>query len=123
MRDDRPGQMGLVRRARSDVRAHTVWQPVDDPPVLFDLDFDSADQAGSFEDVLRTRGWAVPDNPDHAHPARPRHLAPLPPQGTRCRISTVVRVAQQGKYRSARIRRGYRSDTSRRFPTFEAGRG
>jgi hypothetical protein len=50
-------------RAKSGVRAHTIWQPVDDPGyVLIDLDFDTTDQARSFETFLRTRVWAVPDN-------------------------------------------------------------
>ena len=50
-------------RSRSGVRAHTIWQPVDDPAyVLIDLDFDTADHAQSFEIFLRTRVWAVPDN-------------------------------------------------------------
>ena len=50
-------------RSRSGVRAHTIWQPIDDPSyVLIDLDFDTADQARSFETFLRTRVWTVPDN-------------------------------------------------------------
>ncbi len=50
-------------RVRSGVRSHTVLQPVDDPAyVLIDLNFDTAGQAESFLDVLRTRVWGVRDN-------------------------------------------------------------
>lgn len=50
-------------RSRSGVLAHTIRQPVDDPRyVLIDLDFDTADRAQQFLDLLRTRVWADRDN-------------------------------------------------------------
>ncbi len=43
------------------VSSHRVRNPVDDPRyVVIDLDFATAQQAGAFLDVLRTRVWANP---------------------------------------------------------------
>ena len=45
-------------RARAGVRAHRIQTPVDDPHyVVVDLDFDTAEQAASFLEILRTRVW------------------------------------------------------------------
>ena len=50
-------------RSRSGVLAHTIRQPVEDPCyVVIDLEFDTADQAEQFLDLLRTRVWADRDN-------------------------------------------------------------
>ena len=50
-------------RHRSEVRSHTIRQPVDDPHyVLIDLDFDTAAHAERFLDLLRTRVWVNRDN-------------------------------------------------------------
>ncbi len=50
-------------RQKAGVRAFRVARPVDDPLfVLIDLDFDTADAAGAFEQLLRTRVWSRPEN-------------------------------------------------------------
>jgi hypothetical protein len=50
-------------RAEAGVRGYSVRQPVDDPHyVVVDLDFDTADGAAAFLEVLRNRVWAVPAN-------------------------------------------------------------
>jgi hypothetical protein len=51
-----------ARRAAG-VRAHRVLRPVDDPAyVVIELDFDTAEAAGSFLGFLRTNVWGVPAN-------------------------------------------------------------
>ena len=51
-----------VRRAAG-VRSERVQHPVGDPTyVVIDLDFDTADEAETFRDFLRTQIWAVPEN-------------------------------------------------------------
>jgi hypothetical protein len=50
-------------REQAGVTGHRISQPVDDPLfVVIDLDFDTADAAGSFLGILRTRVWATPEN-------------------------------------------------------------
>ena len=45
-------------RDRAGVRAQRVQRPVDDPAyVVIDLDFDTADAAESFRDLLHTTVW------------------------------------------------------------------
>ena len=51
------------RRAAAGVTAHRIWQPAGDRHyVLLDLDFDTAEQAGSFLRFLQTEVWATPGN-------------------------------------------------------------
>jgi hypothetical protein len=48
-------------RQSAGVRSHTVRRPVDDPRyVSVDLDFDTADDAEAFLQILRTRVWSSP---------------------------------------------------------------
>ncbi|MGW0734825.1 hypothetical protein [Streptomyces sp. NPDC002851] len=50
-------------RKEAGVRRHRIQRPVDDQAyVVVDLDFDAADQAERFLDVLRTRVWSSPAN-------------------------------------------------------------
>jgi hypothetical protein len=51
-----------LRRAAG-VRSHLINRPVDDPHyVIADLHFDSATEASTFLDTLRTRVWSTPAN-------------------------------------------------------------
>lgn len=46
-------------RSANGVRAARVGQPVDDPRwILVDLDFDTADQAAAFLQLLQSRVWS-----------------------------------------------------------------
>jgi hypothetical protein len=48
-------------RGRSGVLSHAIRQPADDSAyVLIDLDFETAEQAAHFLDLLQTRVWANP---------------------------------------------------------------
>lgn len=50
-------------RESAGVRGHLVRRPVDDPAhVVVDLDFDTAEAASRFLDILRTRIWSTPSN-------------------------------------------------------------
>lgn len=50
-------------RRTSGVTAESVRHPPDDPNfVVIDLEFDTAEQATAFLDLLRTRVWGVPAN-------------------------------------------------------------
>lgn len=50
-------------RRTAGVRGHRVLRPVDDPAyVVIELDFDTAEAAGSFLGFLRTNVWGVPAN-------------------------------------------------------------
>jgi len=50
-------------RADAGVLAARISRPTDDDKyVLIDLDFAAVDQAQAFEQLLRTRVWATPDN-------------------------------------------------------------
>lgn len=50
-------------RQTAGVRGHQVHRPVDDPSyVIIDLDFDTAEAAAQFLEVLRARVWANPAN-------------------------------------------------------------
>jgi hypothetical protein len=51
------------QRARAGVRHQSIRHPIgDDHYVVIDLDFETAEQAAFFLDVLRDRVWSVPDN-------------------------------------------------------------
>lgn len=50
-------------REKSGVRGHRILRPVDDTRyVVVDLDFQTAGEAESFLDFLRTRVWSSQDN-------------------------------------------------------------
>ncbi len=50
-------------RSNAEVRAERIQRPVDDPKyVVIDLDFDTADEARSFQGFLTTQVWANPKN-------------------------------------------------------------
>ena len=54
---DRFGAM----RGAAGVRSHLIRRPVDDPCyVVVDLEFDTAEEAAAFLEVLRARVWAQP---------------------------------------------------------------
>jgi len=49
-------------RRRAGVRAHRVFHPVDDDEYIYvDLDFDSVEQAQSFQAFLETNVWSNPE--------------------------------------------------------------
>lgn len=49
-------------RRQAGVRAEQVRRPADDPNfIVVDLEFDSADQAASFLDFLRSKVWSTPE--------------------------------------------------------------
>lgn len=51
-----------IRQANG-VRSHLIRRPVDDPHyVIAELDFDTAEEAQTFLDILRTRVWSTPSN-------------------------------------------------------------
>ncbi len=50
-------------RGSAGVRGYVVRRPTDDAHyVVVDLDFDDAEAAGAFLELLRTRVWAIPAN-------------------------------------------------------------
>lgn len=76
------GRFAQVRQERG-VRAHRVYQPVDDDRyILIDLDFDTADEAEQFKRFLESNVWSS------------RETSPGLAGTPRARVLTVVEPAQ-----------------------------